>query len=328
MDIHVEPPVDPGLGAKVAYLRGQPGTVAIQTHLSWVFLTDAHAYKLKKPVRYRHADFSTLEQRRLACLEEVRLNRRLAPDVYLGAIPLVGDGGLALGGAGTVVDWLVAMRRLPASRMLDRRLAGGRMTRDEVTRVGVALARFYLEQRSEPLPPGSYRRQLERAVTDDRDALLDPAYGLPAERVERVAQAQLQVIQDIPELLETRVRAGHVCEGHGDLRPEHICLESTPVVIDCIDFERELRVVDAVSDLSFLALECERLGAPAVGARLLAIYSALTGDRPPPTLVRLYRGRHALTRAKIAAWHLDDPGVENPAQWSARAREYLELAGV
>ena len=176
------------------------------------------------------------------------------------------------------------------------------------------------------MAPGAYSQELERAVQDDRDALLQPAHGLPPERVDRAARAQLEVIRDLGDVLEARVRSGHICEGHGDLRPEHVCLEPTPVVIDCLEFARELRVVDAVFDLAFLSLECERLGAAAVGARLMSIYSALTGDRPPAPLVRFYRARHALTRAKIAAWHLDDPRIQDRAAWAAKAMRYLELA--
>ncbi len=319
--------VDPGLDAKIAFLRGQPGCEAIETHLSWVFLIGAQAYKLKKPVRYHATDFATLERRRLACLEEVRLNRRLAPDVYLGSLPLTidEDRSLVMAGAGPVVDWLVAMRRLPARRMLDRRLAEGTLTHHEVSQAGVVLASFYLGQRPERLPTTVYAERLVRAILTDRAALLSPVYGLPRETIERSARAQLDAVRDLGELLEERVRAGCLCEGHGDLRPEHVCLEPTPVVIDCLDIDAEWRVVDAVADLAFLALECERLGAPAVGMRFIAIYAALTGDRPPSALLRFYRARHAMTRAKIAAWHLDDPLVREPARWKALSERYLDL---
>ena len=106
----------------------------IETHMSWVYLTDRHAYKLKKPVRYDYLDFSTLEARRQNCEDEIRLNRRLAPDVYLAAIPLTVDaeGGLRLDGTGAVVDWLVKMRRLPADQMMDRAITA----RTEERRVG------------------------------------------------------------------------------------------------------------------------------------------------------------------------------------------------
>ena len=128
-----EPAVDPGLDAKVAFLSRMPGARAIETHMSWVFLSGARAYKLKKPLHYRYIDNTTIGKRRAACLEEIRLNRRLAPDVYLGVVPLVVDkaGALAFGDGGAVVDWMVEMRRLPADRMLDRRLVAGTVTRDE-----------------------------------------------------------------------------------------------------------------------------------------------------------------------------------------------------
>jgi aminoglycoside phosphotransferase family enzyme len=112
------------------YPEATQGVQAIETHMSWVFLTDAHAYKLKKPVHFADRDFRSADARRHSCEEEVRLNRRLAAPVYLGVVPLAvaGDGGLRVGGQGPAVDWLVRMHRLPAGLMLDSLLAGGAAT--------------------------------------------------------------------------------------------------------------------------------------------------------------------------------------------------------
>ena len=122
------------------------------------------------------------------------------------------------------------------------------------------------------------------------------------------------------------VREGRIVEGHGDLRPEHIYLSAEPAVVDCLEFCRELRELDPLDDLAFLALECELLGQPDVGRWFLEIYERLTSDRLCWPLVRFYRGYRILRRAKIAAWHLEDPAAPDPARFAAKATRYLELA--
>ena len=127
--------------------------------MSWVFLTDRHAWKLKKPVRSQDVDFTTVTARRLNCAEELRLNRRLSDDVYLDIVPLSLDAGgrLRLLGDGDPIDWLVKMRRLPAARMLDRLILDGAATSDDVRRVVSRLARFYRDSAPVAIAGTAYR---------------------------------------------------------------------------------------------------------------------------------------------------------------------------
>ena len=327
---------EPDLAAKVDFLR-RPSAYpdaprrgeAPETHMSWVFLTEQYVYKLKKPVRWDVLDFSTPELRRIDCEEEVRLNRRLARDVYLGvrALTLEPDGGLALDGAGRAVDWLVHMRRLPAESMLDHRIEAGRVEEDHVRPVARLLARFYAAAEAIPCTPQAYRERLAEGTRADWRELLRPAFGLPGEQVSAIAKEQLAFLERRADLFEQRVREGRIVEGHGDLRPEHICLGPEPAIIDCLEFSRDLRVLDPADELAFLALECERLGAPAVGGWFLAAYAEATGDEPPPELLAFHRAYRALRRAKIAVWHLNDPDVRDPERWRRRALAYLALAG-
>jgi aminoglycoside phosphotransferase family enzyme len=328
-------PRDPGLAAKVAFLRRpdaypeRPRAVeAIETHFSWVFLTDTHAWKLKKPVRYDSLDFRTPALRCHDCEEEVRLNRRLAPDVYLGVVPLTVDaeGRLALGGEGEVVDWLVHMRRLPHERMLDHLLATRPLARAEVEPVARLLARFFARAEPALRDPKAYRARLCAGLREDRHALALPSLGLPAVRVRALADACLAFLERQAALFDRRVHEGRIVEGHGDLRPEHVGLLDPPVVIDALSFSRDLRIADPADELAFLALECERLGQPVVGSWFLEIYSEETGDAPPAPLVRFHRTYRALRRAKLAIWHVFDPGVDDVQKWRDRAERYLELA--
>ncbi len=322
----------PDLGVKVAFLscpQSYPEPTsrveAIETHMAWVFLTDAHAYKLKKPVRYDYLDFSTLEARRRSCEEEVRLNRRLAPDVYLGVVPLgTGSRGeLKIGGEAVVHDWLVRMRRLPAERMLDRMIAGGTVTLPDLVALGCRLARFCGEAPREAVSADGYLERLTKELDESRAELV--RYGLDAELVDRALAGPRAFVASRAAGLRGRVQAGRIVEGHGDLRPEHICLGDPPLVIDCIEFNRDFRILDPLDDLSYLALECRRLGAAWVGQAVIEAYAAAAGDPPPEELIRFYLAYRAGLRAKIAIWHLRDDGAPRAEHWMARARSYLEI---
>lgn len=327
----------PDLAAKIAHLL-RPATYgpqvarieSIETHMSWVFLTETRAFKLKKPVRTEFLDYSTIEARRRCCLAEVQLNRRLAATVYLGVVGLTRapDGALRLGGEGEVVDWLVEMQRLPADRMLDVQIRNGAVDMGLVCRAAELLTAFY--RRAEPagLCAIEYRRRLEVAVRHNRDELRRLQGRLsedaPEAAIDALAAGQLATLARHAPLFAAR--AGRVVDAHGDLRPEHVCLLPAPVIIDCLEFDRDLRLLDPLSELAFLSLECERLGAPDVGRAFLDTYVEITGDRGAPELMAFYRSHHACLRAMIAAWHLDDSAVDDHEKWRGRAGQYLRLA--
>ncbi|MCI0337758.1 MAG: hypothetical protein L0226_09285 [Acidobacteria bacterium] len=325
----------PGIEEKVEYLS-KPEIYPIptkhveskETHMSWVFLTDTHAYKLKKPVRYDFLDFSTLEARRQDCEEEIRLNRRLAPDVYLGTVPLtIGpQGEVRWAGKGEPIDWLVRMRRLPGDRMLDRAIADQTVSATDVRKVGLLLVRFYKQALPIEIAISEYRRRLIKDIRTYQQELAKSEYALPGDLLKSIVRAQLKLLAEKPGLFDSRAQAGKIIEAHGDLRPEHICLESEPVIIDCLEFNRDFRILDPVSELAFLSLECERLGAADIGDLILQTYFDETGDRPPEPLLVFYKSYHACLRAKIAVWHLKDNAVLDTAKWTNRATHYLQLA--
>ena len=322
------------LPAKLAFLlrpdsygEGTAAVEAVETHMSWVFLTDRHAYKLKKPVRNAHVDLRDVAARFRNCVDEVRLNRRLSSGVYLEAVPLLRDerGGPTFAGHGDVVDWLVQMRRLPADRMLDRMMQSGSVSPEDLEAVVRRLCDFYRRSPPVALDPAEYRHEFAAGIAHHRAELSRPDYALPLAQIERVCEALLAVLPQAA-LFDARLAAGRLVEGHGDLRPEHICLEREPQIIDCLEFSRRLRTLDPADELAFLALECERLGAPRVGAQLLAAYREHCADATPPALAHFYRGYRALVRATLAIRHLQEPAVPDRAKWIARARQYLDLA--
>lgn len=323
------------LDAKVAFLR-RPQSYPeptrrvdpVETHMSWVFLTDAFVYKLKKPVRTSFLDFSTLALRKHFCEEEVRLNRRLAPGVYLETVALVeGPAGLSLAGAGQIVDWLVKMVRLPSDGTLDHAIRSGTVDRRDLDHLAARLTAFYRTAASIRMSTEDYLKRFERDVSENLAALGEATGVLPLADVRRIHDAQNAFLHKPDSPLATRARGGKIVEAHGDLRPEHVFLGPDPQVIDCLEFNRAFRCLDPLDELCFLAMECEALGAPAVGNRILQEYCREMRDDPSESLLDFYKCYRACLRAKLSFWHLREPTVREPERWPRQARNYLHLAG-
>jgi aminoglycoside phosphotransferase family enzyme len=313
-----------------AYARCPQVVDRKETHMSWVFTAGDRVYKLKKPVHYPFLDFRTLVARETNCREEVRLNRRLAPDVYLGVVSLTADenGRLALAGVGEVVDWLVEMRRLPDELMLDQAILRHRIERDGSGRLDAVadlLIGFYRASPSAEISPSGYVEQFAREHTINEVVLCDQRFKLDGAQVGDVVARVRHGIEDAASL-KARVKDGRIVEGHGDLRPEHVCLSDPPLIIDCLEFSRALRLVDPFDELIFLTLECELLGGGWVGEHIMERCVEGLGDPPAPQLVEFYWNYRACLRARIALAHLLEPNPRTPEKWVPLARRYLQLA--
>lgn len=314
------------LADTAAYRERPDGVHTIETHMSWVFLAGDHAYKLKKPVKYSFLDFSTPEARRHHCEEEVRLNRRLADDTYIGVIPLRLDasGNLTLYGEGAVVDWLVKMKRLPSEAMLDGRIRTGNVSSEDVAAVGGRLAAFYRSASPEIGTGTVYIDHLMEEQAINRDVIGRTEFGLNGAiaLVDGISQA---LERSRPEI-EARIAGGHVVEGHGDLRPEHICLTRPPLIIDCLEFNRNMRIVDPYDEVNYLGLECELLGAAWIRPQLVAVVDRELRAHPGTALIGLLGAFRCVMRARISLAHLFDPEPRKPEHWPRLARAYLGIA--
>ncbi len=325
---------EPSLAAKVAFLsRGdayQPSVSEVhrrETHMSEVFLAGDKAYKLKKPVRFPYLDFSTLARREAACRAELSLNRRLAPDVYEDVQPIVrSKSGLSIGGDGEVVDWLVLMKRLDESQMLDRLIEERRVQRWQLDRLVATLVNFYRRARAVFISPAAYRTQLHRSLAYNRRVLADPRFNLPAGTIRYVDAVQRRFLDKRAGLLAERVRTRHIVDGHGDLRPEHIWIGDPVRIIDCLEFNAGLRMVDPFDEIAFLCLECERLGAAWAGEYLRRRLIYALHDGHSTELFVFYRCHRATLRARLAIAHLLEDQPRTPEKWPMLARTYLRLA--
>jgi aminoglycoside phosphotransferase family enzyme len=319
-----------GLARKVAFLSRashyphRPSRVTtIETHFAWVFLAGRYAYKLKKPARQAGMDYRSLAARERGCREEVRLNRRLAPSVYLGVVPLTTvRGRLSLGGRGRAVDFLVKMRRLPAAAMLDRALLRRAPRIAGLEPLIALLADFYARARAEPFTARRYLARFAKQIDRNLAALRPARDRIDWARAVRIAGLQQDFLRRARRMVGARGR--RVVEAHGDLRSEHVCLEPL-AVIDCLEFDHRLRRLDPHEDVALLALEIERRR-PALARVFLRRLAARMGDPVPACLTHIYMSHRALTRAKLAAWHLDDPLIPDPAPWIAKTDTYCRIA--
>jgi aminoglycoside phosphotransferase family enzyme/predicted kinase len=324
----LKPPWWEDVLSPAAYPESTRQVLVKETHISWVFLTDRHAYKVRKPVKFSFLNFESLEQRLDDCQREVDLNRRLAPQIYLGVVPLVrtAHGHYCFGGRGTTVEYAVKMVRLPEEACLAGILERRALSTKELAGLSRVLLAFYQNLPPVTLTAEEYYRRVERHVMEN-DADLKTILGSQHEALlRRLLQVQLLYLRLFRDRLEARVSDGRIVEGHGDLRPEHIYLLAKPVVIDAVEFSTELRQLDVLDELAFLAMECDRMGHTALGNYVLDFYTAESGDSKDDRLWNFYKVYRALVRAKVHALQSRQCSGTAQRRALACAHDYLLLA--
>jgi aminoglycoside phosphotransferase family enzyme/predicted kinase len=289
-----------------------------ETHIGVVFFTGDRAYKIKKPVSLGFLDFGTRERRERACHEEVRLNRRFAPDVYLGVADVHGPDG-------DVCDHLVVMRRMPADRRLATLVATGAPVRDALRDTARILAAWHAQAPLDPQISAQGTRDAVQARWHDSFDQVRPFHGDvldPADAAEIEALTD-EFLDGRQALFDARIADGRVRDGHGDLLAGDIfCLDDGPRILDCLEFDRALRSVDGLDDASFLAMDLERLGAPDLADYFLGEYAAFAADPAPSSLRHHYIAYRAFVRAKVACLR----HAQGDADAAAEARAYADVA--
>ncbi len=304
-----------------------PSVAVRETHVSTLFFVDDRVYKLKKPVTLDFVDLSAPSERERLCRREVDLNRRLAPDVYLGVAELRGPGGESC-------DHFVVMRRMPDDRRLSALVSADQDASPCVREVARVVAAFHARADRSP--------QINAAATIDAVGshwessfdTMEPFGGsvLDPEMMTRVIQRARRYLEGREALFASRIEMGDVCDGHGDLLADDIfCLDDGPRILDCLEFDDELRYGDVLADVAFLAMDLERLGASASATRFLDSYFEFSGRTSQMTLVHHYIAYRALVRSKVACVRTtqgDASAVETAQQHLALADEHLRSGRV
>ncbi|HXN06899.1 MAG TPA: phosphotransferase, partial [Nitrospiria bacterium] len=303
----------------------------VETHISWVVLTGDYAYKIKKPVNLGFVDFSTLEKRKYYCEEELRLNRRLAPEIYLDIVKIAGSPAApVLNGPGVPFEYAVRMKQFNRESELDRLVSGGIDLAPQFDDFATALARFH--RSAEPAgrnssfgTPEVLSRPMRENFEQIDDLVTEEKEGLQLSDLRAWTESELQKTR---EYLVARKNGGFIRECHGDLHLANMVLiDNKIVVFDCLEFNENLRFIDVMSDMAFLLMDLEEKGKASLSARFLNAYLERSGDYEGITILRLYRVYRAMVRAKVASIRAgqQESGPERK-RLIKESREYIRMA--
>lgn len=301
-----------------------------ETHLSWIVLTGRYAYKIKKAVRFDFVDASTLERRRWLCQEELRLNRRFAPELYVDVLPIAREAGrLQVGGAGEPVEYAVQMHEFDESQGLGSRLDRGAVSADDLQAFGARLADAHMhaavaEAGSSFGTIGAVRQPMLDNFTLLRQHLRSLRQQQLIERLEEWTRRSLSRLEP---LIESRRQSGMVRECHGDLHARNIVYWRRQwLAFDCLEFDPALRWIDVISDVSFLFMDLTSRARADLGCQFLSRYLEIAGDYPGLRLVPLHCAYLALVRAKVDALGAKTAGADARGELQARLERRLATA--
>lgn len=325
------------LSAPSAYPLAVETVQVRQTHISIVFLAGPFVWKIKKPVDLGFLDYSTLQKRRQFCEQEVQLNRRLAPDVYLGVVPVtrLGDG-LKFEGDGEVVEWAVKMRRLPETATLRAAVERGKVQQEQVEELARRLAAFHAASQSGPSISAFGRFAVVAGNARENFEQAERHVGRTVSRTvfERVRTLTETALEELKPLIEQRAKRGVPRDTHGDLRLEHIYLfpDQPPpndvVVIDCIEFNERFRAADPVADLAFVCMDLHFHHRPDLANTLAEAWFRAADDAEGRNLLSFYTAYRSVVRGKVEGFKLDEDEIhsEQKARALIRARAHWLLA--
>jgi aminoglycoside phosphotransferase family enzyme/predicted kinase len=329
------PDVFSDLASPAAYDHPVDTVSVVQTHISYVLLAGAYAYKIKKPRDFGFLDYTTLERRRHMCEDEVRLNRRLCDGVYLGVVPIVrgADGRHRMAGAGEPVEFAVQMRRVSEEQMMPSLLATGSLGRQHLSSLAAKIAAFHRAADSGERIADFGRLPAVRANWEENFAQAQVYVGrtLTPEQFASVRGYVGRLLADHGDLIEERAGQRRVRDGHGDLRADSVVFapDGSVCVMDCIEFNERLRYGDVASDVAFLAMDLEFRGCRLEADEFTSLYlESWGGDETLTAVHNFYRAYRAFVRGKVDSMLTDEDEVPitQRAQAAERASRYFALA--
>lgn len=307
----------------------------IQTHLSWVFLAGSLVYKVKKPVDFGFLDFTTLEKRRFFCSEEIRLNRRLCPEIYLGTVPVNRNenGAFALNGPGHTVEWAVEMKRMTDDGLMSVLIERDEIEKRDLKGIKELLIPFYqkVSAPEEKLFLGSLetvRENCEENFSQIRD-FVDSA--LSEEVYQQIMAYTRQFMAENEKLFSKRQKDGWIVEGHGDLYSANICFDRSKdkiYIFDCIEFNERFRYGDVAVDVAFLSMDLDFLGLCDLSSYFIRIFQQDLNDAELKQLLDFYKCYRAVVRGKIGCFTWSSPAVDEKTRNKGmeQAKRYFRLA--
>lgn len=303
----------------------------IQTHISVILLGKHRVLKLKKPVDFGFLDYTTLENRRKACDREVELNSRLCPEIYLGTQPIIEENEeFRFSDEGNIIDYGVLMKRLPEARMLDRMVAENNVTEEMLVQIAEKLNEFHKTARRGKDVDAFGNLETIRFNWEENFRQTKPYIDrtISHSDFELIREWVKNWLCENEDLLNKRVEQGHICDGHGDLRCESVCISNGIYIFDCIEFNDRFRCADVANEAAFLAMDLAAYGRPDLGHFFYERYSEIAGDEDLIKLFSFYRCYRAFVRGKVLSFQLDEPELSDGQHKSAkkRAEVYFKIA--
>lgn len=304
----------------------------VQTHISYVFITGNYVYKVKKPVNFGFLDFTTLEKRKFYCEEELRLNRRLAPSIYLDVVPILqgSRGNLSLDGTGQVIEYAVRMKMLPLDKMLKILLSQNQADEKMMNAVAEKVARFHETAETGGKIDQMGSIQTIRHNTDENFAQTEKYMDvtIPAYQFHFIREYVKKFLDSNKDLLERRIAQHKIRDCHGDLHLEHICVADDIIIFDCIEFNERFRYGDVAAEVAFLTMDLDYNGYPRQAEDFVHAYLQYSEDADLKALLNFYRCYYAYVRGKVISFRLDQKEVpENErAEINKIASKYFDQA--
>ncbi len=304
----------------------------LQTHISYVILAGDFVYKFKKPVNFGFLDFSDLEKRRFYCQQELLLNRRLCPEIYLGMVEVTVDsqGHWALNGKGEVVEYGIKMVRMPEARMMTNLIRSGALREEHLDALVEVLADFYRQaDGGREISAFGSATAVGVNVLENFDQTR-AFIGQGALSQDQFAQISRYARQFLGReaLFQQRIDGGYIRDCHGDLYSANICLADKVYIYDCIEFNQRFRYCDVASDVAFLAMDLDFYGLDELAHRFVEHFSRKTADSGLAELLNFYKCYRAYVRGKIGLFTANDPTVDLAVKTASieNAAKYFNLA--
>lgn len=302
-----------------------------ETHISLLFFTGNFVYKVKKPVDFGFLDFTSLEKRKYFCEQEVKLNRRLSPDIYLGVVAITQDEDrIRWGGSGEVVEYAVQMKQIPEDLLMDRLLKNNKVTEDMIEAVSEKLSRFYLTAETNDYirdfaKPERFKQDTDENFEQTRKYI---DVTIPQIIYSEVHERTDQFYRTRGDLFYQRIASNWIRDCHGDLRLEHIFWGEEIAIFDCIEFNERLRYTDVAADIGFLAMDLDYHGREDLSQHLIRTYIPKSGDYELPKILDFYKCYRAYVRGKVESFRLDDLNIPEGEKGKAlqRAKKYFNLS--
>ena len=303
----------------------------LQTHISFVALTGKYAYKVKKPVNFGFLDFSTLEKRKYFCDEELRLNRRLCPDIYLDVLPITQENNkISLNGKGTIVEYVLKMKQFPQENILTNLLKQNKINESVIEQICSILVDFY---NSEPTSKDVDSYGKIKSVKQNIDENFEQTkpmvdVTIAKETFERIKNMSSLFFIKKKKIFDMRIKDGCIHDCHGDLHSGNIVVSDKIYIFDCIEFNKRFRFCDSASDIAFFAMDLDYLNHPYLSSFLIKTYVEKSKDAGIYDVLNFYKSYRAYVRGKVNGFMLNDPHIDqkNRNKIIETSKKYFDLS--